>query len=244
MSIYTKTTKKAKNCAQCGQEFIAFSERSLCCSKPCFDKFTSETRKEKRRLDFSPLPDKPCRQCGKIYTPKTKASNFCSDTCRQRAKYLANRSPEIITGKKMALRGRKQSEEHVAKRAASLAASLSSTKRKCVKCDEEFTPTLAAQKYCSGRCWQAVDRKKRPNRNRVSIPASQYSDLMLAQDGKCAICKCDSGTNNRGDRLAVDHCHSTGKIRGLLCHKCNTAIGLLKDSKENLLEAIRYLTKV
>lgn len=241
MGIYTKTVKKAKHCAQCGQEFLAFSERSLCCSKPCFDKLTSETRKEKRRLDFSALPDKPCKQCGVIYTPKLKTSNFCSDRCGQRFKYLANRSPEIVTGKKMALRGRKQSDDHIAKRVASMAASLSKTVRKCVKCDDEFTPTLAAQKYCSGRCWQSVARTKRSKVSRVRIPAAQYAELMLSQNGKCAICKCDSGINNRGDKLAVDHCHSTGKIRGLLCHKCNTALGLLKDSKENLLEAIRYL---
>lgn len=241
MGIYTKTVKKAKRCAQCGQGFLAFSERSICCSKPCFDKLTSETRKEKRRLDFSALPDKPCKQCGMIYTPISKTSNFCSERCMQRFNYLAKRSPEIVTGAKMSLRGKAQSPEHIEKRRVSLANSLANTLRKCVKCGEEFTPTLAAQKYCSGRCWQSVARKKREKTSRVSIPADEYAALMTAQNGQCAICKCDSGINNRGDKLAVDHCHTSGKIRGLLCHKCNTALGLMKDSQENLHAAIRYL---
>lgn len=44
-------------------------------------------------------------------------------------------------------------------------------------------------------------------------------------------------------KLHVDHCHQTGKIRGLLCQKCNMALGLLNDSVEILETAIRYLKK-
>lgn len=241
MGIYTKTTKKVRQCAQCGQDFLAFSECSHYCSKSCRDKYISESRKAERLAKFSPLPDRACGQCGVTYTPKLKTSNFCSDRCGQRFKYLANRSSEIVTGAKMSLRGKAQSPEHIEKRMASVAKSLANTVRKCVKCGEEFTPTLAAQKYCSGRCWQAVARQRKAKENRVSIPASEYAVLMTAQNNQCAICKCDSGINNRGDKLAVDHCHTSGKIRGLLCHKCNTALGLLKDNPAHLESAIRYL---
>lgn len=44
-------------------------------------------------------------------------------------------------------------------------------------------------------------------------------------------------------KLVVDHCHDTGKIRGLLCHNCNRALGLLKDSVHTLESAIDYLEK-
>lgn len=243
MSIYIKTTKQSKKCAHCGVDFLAHNVHSKCCSKVCLDKHISETRKQERRKVFIPLPDKKCLQCGGVFTPKLSSANFCSDPCRQRHKYLKNRDSEIVTGEKRKLRGRAQSPEHIASRAASMAASLATSIRKCVKCGEEFTPTSAAQRYCSGRCWQAVARARKPPENRVSISSDQYSEFMSAQEGKCAICRCESGKNNRGDKLAVDHCHDTGKVRGLLCHKCNTAIGLMKDDRKTLQAAIDYLSR-
>lgn len=57
---------------------------------------------------------------------------------------------------------------------------------------------------------------------------------------RCDIC---GKFGNKGLKrpLCVDHCHKTGKIRGMLCHKCNTAIGLLDDRVELLLKCIDYL---
>lgn len=46
---------------------------------------------------------------------------------------------------------------------------------------------------------------------------------------------------NQRQKIVIDHCHATGRIRGLLCHNCNRALGLLKDSEENLKRAIEYL---
>lgn len=243
MGKYTKTVKKSKPCAHCGKEFLAFNERSRCCSKICYDAFISESRKAERVKLKAVIHDKHCIQCGSTYTPVTKLSNFCSNRCMQRHRYLANRPDDVVSGAKMSLRGKAQSPDHIAKRMASLAEKLINTRRKCIKCGEEFTPTNAAQKYCSGRCWQAMARKRRPLENRVRIPSEKYNELLSIQNNKCAICGIEGGKNNRGDKLAVDHCHSSGNIRGLLCHKCNTALGLLKDSKENLQSAINYLSE-
>ena len=66
----------------------------------------------------------------------------------------------------------------------------------------------------------------------------EYLNMLAAQQGCCAIC----GTNNPGVRaFAVDHCHNTGAIRGLLCGKCNTGIGSLQDDINILQRAIQYL---
>ena len=65
---------------------------------------------------------------------------------------------------------------------------------------------------------------------------SSYNAMWLAQDGKCAICRLVCIKS-----LAVDHCHKTGKIRGLLCMRCNTALGMFKDDPSLLLRAIEYL---
>lgn len=76
---------------------------------------------------------------------------------------------------------------------------------------------------------------------KFGITANQYNAMLEAQKGLCQICgKRPSG---RFKRLAVDHCHKTNKIRGLLCSRCNRAIGALEDSSEVLSQAVRYLEK-
>lgn len=71
------------------------------------------------------------------------------------------------------------------------------------------------------------------------ITHDDYLQMLKTQNGLCAICS--KAEEKR--RLAVDHCHHTGKIRGLLCGKCNTAIGKLNDNVCLLKKAIQYLEK-
>jgi Recombination endonuclease VII len=71
------------------------------------------------------------------------------------------------------------------------------------------------------------------------------STMLSAQNGECAVCE-DSivvSVSGKGSRTVacVDHDHETGKVRGLLCHSCNTALGLFKDDKILLLKAFEYL---
>lgn len=65
---------------------------------------------------------------------------------------------------------------------------------------------------------------------------------VFATNGKCAICE-EPESKERWRCLAVDHCHNTGKIRQLLCWKCNSGLGLFNDDKQLLTNAIKYLTK-
>lgn len=89
-------------------------------------------------------------------------------------------------------------------------------------------------------------RKRQPDkaksidlRKEYGIDLAEYRRMHEAQGGVCAVC----GDPPRTRALAVDHCHSTGAIRELLCHQCNTAIGLAKESPERLLALIDYLRK-
>jgi hypothetical protein len=70
------------------------------------------------------------------------------------------------------------------------------------------------------------------------ISLEDYNKKLLEQNGVCSICKtiCKSGKD-----LAVDHCHTSGKVRGLLCSNCNTGVGVFQENKELLFEAVRYL---
>lgn len=72
--------------------------------------------------------------------------------------------------------------------------------------------------------------------NDFGITADEYHAMNEKQDGVCAICK---KLGRR--RLGVDHCHATGKVRGLLCHSCNIALGLLKDSIVSAEAVVAYL---
>jgi hypothetical protein len=72
------------------------------------------------------------------------------------------------------------------------------------------------------------------------ITIEQYNWMLEAQGGMCAIC---GGAPKENRKLAVDHDHKTGRIRGLLCHKCNTSLGGFQDSPDILRSAIRYLKR-
>ena len=69
------------------------------------------------------------------------------------------------------------------------------------------------------------------------ITLYEYNALLQAQKQVCAICFNVETTRS----LAVDHCHKTGKVRGLLCRFCNQALGLLKDNSEIVERALNYL---
>ncbi len=75
--------------------------------------------------------------------------------------------------------------------------------------------------------------------DKYGITEEQYDILLQVQKFKCAIC----GQLPVKKRLAVGHDHDTGRVRGLLCHNCNTGLGMFKDSPARLLRAIKYLTR-
>jgi len=72
---------------------------------------------------------------------------------------------------------------------------------------------------------------------RSGLTAQEYEDMFVSQKGVCAICR----LKDSKQRLAVDHNHKTGKIRGLLCGKCNKGLGLFDDAHILLTKASQYL---
>ncbi len=76
-------------------------------------------------------------------------------------------------------------------------------------------------------------------RQKFGIGLLEYQQMVEAQENKCKLCGREERTRQR--RLAVDHCHATMKIRGLLCHHCNTGLGNFMDDIDLLRRAIAYL---
>jgi len=81
------------------------------------------------------------------------------------------------------------------------------------------------------------------------ITPEKYNEMIYEQNGVCAICLNPEtfiepkGNNNKLKRLCVDHCHKTGKIRRLLCNRCNKCVGQLDDNPHLLRTMADYLEK-
>jgi Recombination endonuclease VII len=73
----------------------------------------------------------------------------------------------------------------------------------------------------------------------------EYEVILKSQQNSCGICNGPNNTTRSGNikRFNIDHCHKSGKVRGLLCTFCNSLLGYSKDSIEILQSAIRYLEK-
>jgi hypothetical protein len=76
------------------------------------------------------------------------------------------------------------------------------------------------------------------------ITQEQYEQMLKDQGGVCAICgRLPNGSNHVEQSLVIDHCHTTNKVRGLLCNNCNSGMGMIGDTVEHLEAAIEYLKK-
>ena len=93
---------------------------------------------------------------------------------------------------------------------------------------------LAAKK----KSYQAHERERRFKR-KYGVTMENLVIMSLEQDNKCLICGREP---EKG--LQVDHCHESGKVRGLLCFTCNVGLGMFKDNKDLLWSAIKYLERV
>jgi hypothetical protein len=117
----------------------------------------------------------------------------------------------------------------------------SGTMNTCVKCFRKRNKEW--KKKNSDRMYN--NNKNSALRRKYGISENDYKNMFNKQNGLCAVClKPETTLNNTKTRvklLAVDHCHETNKIRGLLCALCNQGLGKFKDNEDNLTRAINYL---
>ena len=106
----------------------------------------------------------------------------------------------------------------------------------------------AARQWFADNPERANENRRRWNlQNTYGLTVAEYNALLREQGGVCAVCGKDEQNTRRRTgkqlRLAVDHCHDTGAVRGLLCLKCNRAIGLLDDDPVLMRKATSYLLR-
>lgn len=76
-------------------------------------------------------------------------------------------------------------------------------------------------------------------KRKYGLDIDEYNQMLKDQDNKCAICSYEFG--QKPSDTYVDHNHSTGKVRGLLCQHCNSGLGYFRDNEDNLIKGIKYL---
>jgi hypothetical protein len=97
------------------------------------------------------------------------------------------------------------------------------------KSDDEYRERQLAGRRGKCKRWSSI-------KHSYGILQADYQALLDSQGGVCAICR-----RIPPDHLCIDHCHTTGRIRGLLCRKCNTGLGCYEDNPELMNMAINYL---
>lgn len=113
----------------------------------------------------------------------------------------------------------------------------------CRCCKKPFKPQAPSELYCSDLCKDKGIMNAYLKRT-YGISFRTYRLMLEDQKGLCKICGSEGFIMNKDRhkmKLVIDHCHTTGKVRGLLCHNCNRALGLFQDSTDNLKRAIDYL---
>lgn len=115
---------------------------------------------------------------------------------------------------------------------------------RCKPCDKE-----AKRKWLKDKPEHYRNYQRRNNlKTKYGITMEDYYDILEKQGGVCGICGAESNcydtTHHIVDNFAVDHCHTTGKVRGLLCNQCNRGLGMLGDTSEALEKAYKYLKNV
>lgn len=112
----------------------------------------------------------------------------------------------------------------------------------CVRDDAarwmQQNPAAAKVIYTKSRVARKEAERQGHRLRKYGVTPSAYNVLVSKQDGRCAVC------GSRPKSLCVDHDHKTGRVRGLLCHRCNQGIGLFLDDTSLLGQAVVYLQAV
>lgn len=112
----------------------------------------------------------------------------------------------------------------------------------CKECNNAYYAQRRIDKYEKVRSYERKFHRTRNLKYNFGINEEIYDKMLLEQNNTCALCPATKSDSTRPN-LAVDHCHTTGRVRGLLCGKCNKGLGLFSDNVELLKRAINYLEK-
>jgi hypothetical protein len=226
-----------------------------------FDRLVWARKIEARKAAFVFQAEKPCirchiQKCLKEFPKDPRTFDGYKSVCLMC--YWSSRGRESLGEK-----GRAAAKQKAA-------VILTAGEKSCVRCNQIKPLTAFWQKSANWNkthpfCKDCADRpairesfKKQRMQNpskyadihlrrKYGISLEEYEALLASQDGVCAICKKENTQRDwrldRPRRMHVDHCHQSGKVRGLLCVRCNNGIGFFRDHPALLTAAIAYLSR-
>lgn len=180
---------------------------------------------------------KACSKCGVIlplalfFKDKSKKGGYCNK-CKNCCKAYDKTEQGIARFSKWrnSGHGKAKTKEYN---------DLPSSRKKRAEWEKTEAGKKAVAKY-RGKIQYKVQTTDRVLRDRFGLSLDEFNKMLISQNGVCAIC---GKVNTNGRRLAVDHDHETLKIRALLCHKCNLALGLLDENVSVFKNCIEYIEK-
>lgn len=206
-------------CARCGR---AKSPEEFSSSKDSLNGLHSYCKEcmsdymSARRPKVQHAPRKCAHErCSNVFTPAVSTKKYCSNSCRTTA----------LKMKKVAL---------------------AKVGKQCETCGVDISHKYASAKWCGTEC---RNRSITPEQRRAwalsqnyGITPEDYDQMVKSQGGLCAICACDDPGTPHGF-WHVDHCHGSGKVRSLLCQRCNMGLGAFYDIVEHLDRAAEYIER-
>lgn len=211
--------RKMQDCGRMESE-KAFMARRFC-DRSCRGKYQRKQH----------LESKICEQCGKTFYPTKNDARirFCSKECqlenRKQTGYMKQYSQEH--------------KEELAKKKQEYNPTRNEARRIRYREDEEYREytKLKVKRYQESH----PDVRKNQRMRKYGISAKDYEEMWDKQNGRCLICGEKKENKGKYNSLFVDHNHETGKVRGLLCQRCNFLIGQARDDVKVLKSAIKYL---
>jgi hypothetical protein len=212
----SQNKKVGRKCKICEKVFLVPpSRKQIYCSVEC--------------LNTSRLLT--CEKCGKRFAKTSdKRKRFCSAECRR----LARPSKGVTAdGNKICFTCKIPHSDKIPKTGKFYSY--------CRDCRSKDSHQRLLLRKTDPNKKERIKRKSLIDHLRYQFGMSleEFEKLFKAQNGRCKICGKTQEENNK--RLSIDHCHKTGKIRGLLCNNCNRGLGLFKDNPALLESALSYL---
>ncbi len=201
------------NCSYCNKQFFPANATTKLCSDECRRESRLRTARNSRNYVHAPKVETVCEQCGETFISKKAGTKMCSDLCRSRNSSKTKRA-------------------RIAKN------------RKCIRCGVQCEPKPGIPVCLDCRIdkrdpVKGSEKERRRRFRKYGISEEQYLQMISDQGGRCAICMTNTPSSKGWQ---IDHCHTTGRVRGVLCMYCNTGLGSFADDIVKLQSAIRYLS--
>lgn len=242
-----------KTCKVCGSDFTPEKRSgppSVTCSESCREarRLQGVAAAQRRYRGTLDIPERPCAICGTSFRPTAKTGKTCSFDCSIRWRRKLSRDREAAQYQVKPVRPDFECESC---KTLTPTPRTGPQPRWCGTCRANHGDRRVRRQVAVRRCWKceapvpeavrkpgrtvcgncraddrdpvlAVLKDRRRTLRKYGLTQESFDQLLLEQDGKCRTC----GTDDPGGKgWCIDHCHQSGRVRALLCHRCNMALG-------------------